>query len=153
VTTVQQEAPVAITGTLSESSSLLDDCTGSASAEVLSYNAMLDNLDANDLDALASLIHDRAARQREQISYDDALALIEAAWLGPAADRSQHKEIIRVAVALRRCIERGKYHPEQVRDTFLLVAYERAPHPRIALTAISEGIRKGLAGKAAANGN
>ena len=52
-------------------------------------------------------------------------------------------------MALRRGIERGQFHPEQARDSFLDVARDRAPCESIARAAISEGTRKGLAAKAA----
>jgi hypothetical protein len=113
-----------------------------------SWRDALDALDANDLDAVAAMIHARAERQRVQVTYDEAEAKIDATWLTDAAELSPYKEIIRVATCLRREIERG-VHPETLRDSYLLLAYERAPHPRIALMAISEGTRKGLAARAA----
>jgi hypothetical protein len=150
MTTVLQGVPAAVTAALSESS--LDNSSRNTSAEVLSYNAMLDALDANDLDALASLIHDRAARQRVQIDYDEALALVESAWISSQAERSEFAPIIQVRVAVRRLVERGQYHPEQL-DAFLEIARDRAPCERIARAAISEGVRDGLERRAAAHVN
>ena len=59
---------------------------------------------------------------------------------------------IKVRVAVRRIVERGQFHPEQL-DAFLTIAFEVAPHPLIARAAISEGVRDGLERRAAANDN
>jgi len=102
---------------------------------VVSYSDALTDLSANDLDALALSLHDRATRQRVEMPYDAALALVEAAWVSTGAERSPYRPIIQVRVALKRVILEGHYHPEQL-GAFLQIAYERATHPDIARAAI-----------------
>jgi hypothetical protein len=148
MTLVEQEAPATNTGALSSKTSL-EVCTKNTSAMVLAFNALLDDLTANDLDALASLIHDRAARQRVEIDFDVGLALVEAAWVSPMAERSEFRSIIQVKACLRRLISRGTYHPEQVRSVFTIIAYNRSTHPLIACAAVDLAISEGLAERAA----
>jgi hypothetical protein len=144
-TTTKQETPNE-SGALSESR--LDNCSQNSSA-AMSYASALDKLTAKDLDSLASILKDRATRQRVEIDYDTALAAVENAWLSPMAERSPYAEIIRVRVAVRRLIERSRLHPEQVRGVFLVIANERAPHPMIATASVELGIRDGLANRVA----
>jgi hypothetical protein len=145
MTTVQREAPSEL-GTLSKPP--LSDCTDSTCAEVLSYNAMLDTLTADDLQTLSVLLLERSVRLRVQISYEEALSLVENAWLSPSAQASPHAEIIRVKAALRRCLEHGQWHPEQVRDVFIWIARERAPHEMVARACVDLAISEAMANRA-----
>ncbi len=147
MTTTQAPPALSAPGTLKPLSNDWEQDT-----RVVSYAAVLDGMTASDLDSLAAILRDRAARQRVQVSYDEALAIVDGTWISPQAERSDFAPIIKVRVAVRRIVERGQFHPEQL-DAFLTIAFEVAPHPLIARAAISEGVRDGLERRAAANDN
>lgn len=129
------------------------DCSDSTSVECVSYAFMVDSLSANDLDALAALYHDRATRQRKEIEFDEASALVKASWLTPQAETSPMAEILRVKNCLKRLIARGTYHEEQVRGVFTIIAFNTSGSGLIAVACVNRALAEGLAErKAALNG-
>jgi hypothetical protein len=148
VTLVKQDGP-AFTGTISPAKTSLE-VSSQSSAVMLTFNALLDDMTANDLDSLASLIEDRAARQRVEIDFDTALALVEAAWVSDSAERSPFRSNIQVKACLGRLVASGQYHPESLRSVFTIIAYNRSPDSAlIATTCVDLAISQGLAEKAA----
>jgi hypothetical protein len=133
------ESPEVLTPTKSS----LDNC--STSKRVAALSAALNDLSANDLDSLASILKDRARGRRVEIDYNEAFAAVANAPLSPMAERSPFADAIRVRVATRRIIERGQYHQDQIRNVMLVIAFGLAPHERIARTAVAKGIEDGLA--------
>jgi hypothetical protein len=117
------------------------------SLDSLATSLAIEQMDSTTLYAYAAALKARADRQSVEIEVDEVRVIVDKAWVSPSAERSPFAEIIRVRVALRRLIEGGLYHPDQLRCSFLTVALERSTHPAVAGAAVELAIRDGLSNR------
>jgi hypothetical protein len=104
----------------------------------------LDDLSANALDSLGSILRERARHRRVQITYEQAESAIETAPLSAAWARSQWADVGRVRAATRILISQGWLHPEQVQEPMVVVAMGIIGHRDIAKEAVAGGIADAL---------
>jgi hypothetical protein len=102
----------------------------------------LDVLSPGELDELAWLLRDEAARGRRRLPVEEAWAAFHAAPLTPAWERSQLADVGRVRAAARWLII-GGWRPEQIIDAMLAVAIHVSPDKGVAEEAVAAGVVDG----------
>lgn len=116
-----------------------------STAEARAVSYILNTLSGSDLDHLILILKARREGLKVLMTYEIAMDAYERAPLSESAKLSPFKDSIRVKVATRRLIERGHFHPDQIRDVMLVIAFSVAPHALIARAAVAKGIEDGLA--------
>jgi hypothetical protein len=101
----------------------------------------------SELDHYIAALKDRADRQRIPMPYEEAKAIVEATWIHPWAEKSVMAPVIQCRVALRRTLEMGHHHPQQLRDVFLTIARERTDCDSIAVASVDCAIRDAAANR------
>jgi len=89
---------------------------------VVSYSDSTSDMSARQLREYIAALTDTAERREVEMSETEAAEIVKATWISSGAERSPFAETIRVRVALRRLLEAGHHHPDQVRNAFSWVA-------------------------------
>jgi hypothetical protein len=77
-------------------------------------DSALDGMPAAEIDELAHLLHERAARERRQLTTDEARAAISAAKLSPAWQKSILRDMGQIRCAAKELMLDGGWRAEQI---------------------------------------
>jgi hypothetical protein len=101
--------------------------------------AALNQMDAETLGHLGSILLERARLRRRLLTVDEAETAVNNAPLTPGWERSRYADVGRVRIATRILIQR-RWHPEQIAHAMGTIALRICPEPGIAVEAIAAGI-------------
>jgi len=144
MTTVATTSERAATGAAEPTENPSDFHSDSNSeARVVSY--MIRELSGSDLDHLIPLLQDRRESLKTVLTHEEAMHAFECAPIKAWSEQSPHADTLRVRVACRVLISERGWRPEQIESAMLVVSFQVSCHSLIGKTAVSEGMKDGLA--------